>query len=102
MHWPSSKHTSQLGSAFSVRGAPGTRPAGAFTSVNKNVPISAYPNDVARKQASQLLDATSFKFDLDDAIGGAAQSAIFKGVTEFLADPSSLDSILSGIDAASE
>ena len=75
---------------------------GGFTSVNKNVPVSAYPNDVARKQAQQLLDAPSFKFDLDDVIGGAVQTAIFKGVTDYLADATKLDSILSGIDAASE
>ena len=74
--------------------------AGGFTSLNTNVELSAYPDEVARKQASQLLDATAFQFDLDDAIGGAKQSAIFKGITDYLADPSSLDEILAGIEAA--
>ncbi len=74
--------------------------AGGFTSLNTNVALSAYPNDVARNQALQLLEATAFQFDLDDAIGGAVQAAIFKGITDYLADPSSLDNILAGIESS--
>ena len=47
----------------------------------------------------QLLDAELFRFDLDDAIGGALQSAYFQGVTEFLDNPNNLDQILAGIEA---
>jgi alpha-glucoside transport system substrate-binding protein len=74
--------------------------AGGFTSVNSEVPLTAYPSDLARKQAEQLLDAETFRFDLDDAIGGSLQNTYFAGVTEFLADPSKLDSILEQIEAA--
>lgn len=73
---------------------------GGFTSVNSEVSLDSYPDEVARAQAAQLLEAETFRFDLDDAIGGAGQSAIFAGVTQYLTDPSSLDEILSGIDSA--
>ena len=49
--------------------------------MNTAVDLDAYPDDIARKQAEQLLDAETFRFDLDDAIGGAVQTAYFTGVT---------------------
>ena len=76
--------------------------AGGFTSVNSEVPLDAYPDDLARKQAEQLLDADTFRFDLDDAIGGALQNTYFAGITEFLSNPRNLDSILEQIEAARE
>jgi alpha-glucoside transport system substrate-binding protein len=73
---------------------------GGFTSLNTEVSLDAYPNLVARKQAEQLINAQVFRFDLDDAIGGATQQAIFDGVLRYLEDPASLDAILSEIEAA--
>jgi alpha-glucoside transport system substrate-binding protein len=73
---------------------------GGFTSVNREVSLSAYPDDVAGAQARQLLDAEIFRFDLDDAIGGAAQQAIFDGVIQYLTDPGSLDAILQSVEVA--
>ena len=75
---------------------------GGFTSVNTLVGLDAYPDPVSRAQAVQLTQAELFRFDLDDAIGGALQGAFFTGVTDYLANPSSLDSILAGIEAARE
>ncbi len=72
---------------------------GGFTSVNSDVSLDAYPDEVARKQAEQLLDAETFRFDLDDAIGGALQTAYFQGVTEFLDNPDNLDDILANIES---
>lgn len=74
--------------------------AGGFTSVNSDVPLEAYPDPIAQAQAEQLANAEVFRFDLDDAIGGALQAAYFTGVTEYLADPSRLDEILGSIEAA--
>ncbi len=74
--------------------------AGGFTSVNTDVDLEAYPNDVARRLAEQLLDAETFRFDLDDAIGGGLQQAYFQGVTQFLTNPGQLDQILQQIEAA--
>ncbi|MCH7706514.1 MAG: hypothetical protein IIB33_05650 [Chloroflexi bacterium] len=75
---------------------------GGFTSINSDVSLDDYPNDVARAQAEQLTEAELFRFDLDDAIGGDLQLAFFVGVTEYLADPGSLDSILADIEALRE
>ena len=61
--------------------------------------MEAYPDPIAEKSASQLLDAAAFRFDLDDAIGGATQEAIFVGVTQYLANPGNLYSILQNIQA---
>ncbi len=72
---------------------------GGFTSVNSEVSLDAYPDDVARAQAQQLLDAETFRFDLDDAIGGDVQAAIFQGVTQYLSNPGQLESILESIQA---
>ena len=72
---------------------------GGFTSVNVNVDSSAYPDVVARAQADQLANAETFRFDLDDAIGGDVQSTFFVGITEYLANPDDLDSILADIEA---
>ncbi len=73
---------------------------GGFTSVNTGVGLDSYPDVVARDQAEQLTTAETFRFDLDDAIGGDLQAAFFTGVTDYLADPDSLDSILQGIEDA--
>jgi alpha-glucoside transport system substrate-binding protein len=74
--------------------------AGGFTSVNQNVDTSAYPDVVSQAQAEQLTGAEVFRFDLDDAIGGDLQSTFFVGITEYLANPGDLDSILAYIEAA--
>jgi len=71
---------------------------GGFTSVNKNVGLDAYPDEASRKQAEQLLKAGVFRLDLDDAIGGAVQQAMFAAVTQYIADPSKLDSLLANLD----
>ncbi len=73
---------------------------GGFTSVNKAVDASAYPDDVSKKAAQQLTGAKTFRFDLDDTLGGAIQQAEFKGITQYLANPNMLDQILAGLQAA--
>ena len=73
---------------------------GGFTSVNTGIALDSYPDVVARAQAEQLTTADVFRFDLDDAIGGDLQAAFFTGVTDYLADPDSLDGILQGIEDA--
>jgi alpha-glucoside transport system substrate-binding protein len=73
---------------------------GGFTSVNELVDLEAYPDEVARAQAEQLLEAETFRFDLDDAIGGALQQAEFQGITQFLTNPDGLEGILQNIEAA--
>jgi len=64
------------------------------------VSLDSYPDPVSKRVAQQLTAAKTFRFDLDDAIGGAVQQAEFKGITQYLSDPKSLDSILAGIQAS--
>src|SRR5690606_38286179 len=73
---------------------------GGFVSVHQDVAMDAYADEVARRQAEQLTEAEVFRFDLDDAIGGDVQQAYFSAITQFLQDPSQLDSLLEQIEAA--
>ena len=73
---------------------------GGFTSTNNQVSLDNYPNPLARKVAEQLTTAQSFRFDVDDIWGGELQAAFWKGVLDYLGDPSSLDSILDDIEKA--
>ena len=72
---------------------------GGFTSVNKNVDLDSYSDEASRRQAEQLLKAGAFRLDLDDAIGGAVQQAMFAAVTQYIADPTKLDSLLANLDS---
>lgn len=72
---------------------------GGFHAVNEKVSLDSYPNDVERDVADQLTKAEVFRFDLDDAIGGAVQQTYFAGIGQYLADPGQLDSILADIEA---
>ncbi|HEY5638791.1 MAG TPA: extracellular solute-binding protein [Dehalococcoidia bacterium] len=74
--------------------------AGGFLTVNKNVSLDAYPNDLDRRIAGVLSSPDSaFRFDLDDAMPSAAQTAVFAGVQEYLSG-TSLDDVLAEIEAA--
>jgi alpha-glucoside transport system substrate-binding protein len=72
---------------------------GGFTAVNKNVSLDAYPNELAKKAAQQLTNATIFRFDADDNMPSAVQKAFWEGTLSYLQNPSQLDSILANIDA---
>ena len=72
---------------------------GGFHAVNEKVNLDSYPNDVERAVADQLAKAPVFRFDLDDAIGGALQQAYFAGIGQYLANPGQIDSILTSIQA---
>ena len=76
--------------------------AGGFLSVNKEVSLDTYPNDLDRRVAEVLgsQDAV-FRFDLDDAMGSGPQGAVFAGVQEYL-QGGDLDAILAEVEAAFE
>jgi alpha-glucoside transport system substrate-binding protein len=73
---------------------------GGFTSTNNQVDLNRYPDPLAAKAAQQLTSAGVFRFDADDIWGGELQAAFWKGILDYLADPSRLDSILQEIEAA--
>lgn len=72
---------------------------GGFTSTNNQVDLNRYPDPLAAKVAQQLTTARIFRFDADDIWGGELQSAFWKGILDYLEDPSRLDSILQEIEA---
>jgi alpha-glucoside transport system substrate-binding protein len=72
---------------------------GGFTSTNKLVSLESYPDALAAKVAEQLTSAEIVRFDADDMWGGDLQDAFYRGVLNYLADPSRLDSILEDIEA---
>jgi alpha-glucoside transport system substrate-binding protein len=72
---------------------------GGFTSVNNQVPLSAYPNVLAQRAAQQLSTASIFRFGAGDSMPSAVQSAWWAGVLAYLQNPGQLDSILQNIES---
>ncbi|MFF5155423.1 ABC transporter substrate-binding protein [Streptomyces sp. NPDC000348] len=65
---------------------------GGYLSPNRNVPDSAYPNEVQRKMARALVDAgDDFRFDMSDqapqAFGGTPGKGEWKALQDFLKNP---------------
>jgi alpha-glucoside transport system substrate-binding protein len=65
---------------------------GGYLSPNRNVPNSAYPNEVQRKMARALVDAgDDFRFDMSDqapqAFGGTPGKGEWKALQDFLKNP---------------
>ncbi len=66
--------------------------AGGYISPNKNLDVSAYPDDVTRTIAKSLVDAgDNVRFDMSDlapaAFGGTKGSGEWKDLQDFLANP---------------
>ncbi len=64
---------------------------GGFTSPNQSVDLDAYPDDISRKSAEQLVEAATFRFDLSDlvpsAFGGTPAQGMWKALQDFLVNP---------------
>jgi alpha-glucoside transport system substrate-binding protein len=63
---------------------------GGFTSPNKTVPLSSYPDAVTRADASELVNATSFVFSLDDLQNtskGAWEKSLWADMLDFVKTP---------------
>jgi alpha-glucoside transport system substrate-binding protein len=71
---------------------------GGATSVNKSVPLSDYPSDVARNSATQLSQATNFRVGADDLMPAAMENAYWAGVLTYIQHPDQLDSVLSSLE----
>ena len=72
---------------------------GGKSSVNKAVPLSAYPNDVQRAAGKQLSQAPIFRNSPDDLMPQAMETAYWKGVLDYISNPSQLNSILSTLES---
>jgi alpha-glucoside transport system substrate-binding protein len=75
---------------------------GGFTATNKGVPTSAYPNAVAAASATQLGQASSFRFGADDLMPPAMETAFWGGMLTYIGDTSKLDSVLSSLESTAQ
>jgi alpha-glucoside transport system substrate-binding protein len=70
---------------------------GGFSSPNKNLDPSVYPDEITRATASALAEAEAFRFDMSDlqpsAFGGTPGAGLFKAFTDFVANPDDIDGI---------
>jgi ABC-type glycerol-3-phosphate transport system substrate-binding protein len=77
---------------------------GGFSSPNKNVPASAYPDDITRTTATAIAKAKTFRFDLSDLepadFGGTPGQGEWKILQDFLANPSDVNGTASKLEAA--
>ena len=77
---------------------------GGFSSPNKNVPESDYPDAITRETATALAKAKTFRFDLSDlepsAFGGTVGQGEFKLFQDFLKSPSNVNGIASALESS--
>jgi hypothetical protein len=67
---------------------------GGFSSPNQNVDAGVYPDEITSQLATAIAEAETFRFDLSDLLPAAFGSdALFKGLQDFLGDPSNVDGI---------
>jgi alpha-glucoside transport system substrate-binding protein len=71
---------------------------GGFVSVNKQVAITDYPDQISQKSVQQLLSAKTFRFGAGDSMPGAMQTAWWSAILQYLQNPSQLDSLLSSLE----
>jgi ABC-type glycerol-3-phosphate transport system substrate-binding protein len=77
---------------------------GGFSSPNKSVPESAYPDDITRTTATALADAQTFRFDMSDlapaSFGGTPGQGEWKILQDFLSNPSNVNGTASKLETA--
>ncbi len=67
---------------------------GGFTSPNKKVPLSSYPDAITRSDASELVNASSFVFSLDDlqnTAKGAWEKQLWSYMLDFVKTPTAAE-----------
>jgi alpha-glucoside transport system substrate-binding protein len=75
-----------------------SRPGSGALSVNRQVPLSAYPDPVARALARILTHAASIHFDASNSMPQAMEEAFDNAVLQYLDSPAQLNVILRGLD----
>jgi alpha-glucoside transport system substrate-binding protein len=77
---------------------------GGFSSPNKGVPESAYPDDITRTTATAIAKAQTFRFDMSDlapaAFGGTPGQGEWKILQDFLNKPDNVDGTASKLEAS--
>jgi alpha-glucoside transport system substrate-binding protein len=75
---------------------------GGFTSPNKLVDLSAYPDPVAKASAQMLASAPFFRFGADDLMPPPVETAFWKATLTFIQDQSQLDNILNQLESTAQ
>jgi ABC-type Fe3+ transport system substrate-binding protein len=74
---------------------------GGFSSPNRNVDASVYPDELTQQTATALAEAEVFKFDMSDLLPGAFGSdAMFTILQDFLQNPDDVDGTAQKLEAA--
>ena len=77
---------------------------GGFSSPNKNVDSSVYPDPIQQTTAGAIGEAEIFRFDLSDlqpsAFGGTVGQGLFKLFQDFVDNPEDIDGITAEMEAA--
>jgi ABC-type glycerol-3-phosphate transport system substrate-binding protein len=76
---------------------------GGFSSPNKHLDASVYPDEITKKTATALANAETFRFDLSDlqpaAFGATPGQGLFKAFSDFVANPDNIDQITQKMEA---
>jgi alpha-glucoside transport system substrate-binding protein len=75
---------------------------GAIVSPNKGVTDDAYPNDLVRKEADQVKNAESFRFDGSDLLPGTLGQNFGTLLQNVIKNPDNVDSLLDDYQAEAE
>ncbi|MDF2752784.1 MAG: carbohydrate transporter substrate-binding protein [Gaiellaceae bacterium] len=75
---------------------------GAIVSPNKGVPDDAYPNELVRKEADQVKNAESFRFDGSDLLPGTLGQDFGTLLQNVIKNPNNVDSLLDDYQAEAE
>lgn len=75
---------------------------GGFTSVNKSLDLSAYPDQVAQNSAKMLTSAPTFRFGAGDLMPPQVQQAWWKGMLTYIQNPGQLDTVLNDIESTAK
>jgi alpha-glucoside transport system substrate-binding protein len=77
---------------------------GGFSSPNKGVPASAYPDQLTRTTATALAQAKTFRFDMSDlapaAFGGTPGQGEWKILQDFFKNPKDINGTASKLETA--
>jgi alpha-glucoside transport system substrate-binding protein len=75
---------------------------GAIVSPNRAVPDDAYPNELVRKEADQVKNAESFRFDGSDLLPGTLGQDFGTLLQNIVKTPNQMDSLLDEYQAQAE
>jgi hypothetical protein len=77
---------------------------GGFSSTNKNVNASVYPDQITKTTATALTTSKTFRFDMSDlqpaAFGGTVGQGEFKIFQDFLRNPKNVNGIAQSLESS--